>query len=101
MTPKTYYLSVTLINAGKQIALVNWIEHDGRKIYMDVYPQSQKTKEAVFTSVTKPYPVEITAIGKETNTSLLLNSKAVVTVTPKEIKETTTITIGEGLENSL
>ena len=83
------------------MALINWIEHGDRKVYIDVYPNSQKTKESVFTSVTKPDPVRITAIGKDTNTPLLLDSKTMVTITPKETKEMVTIKIGEGILNNI
>ena len=96
MTPKIYYLSLTFVNNEKQMAIVEWIEHNRQKVYLDVYPNSQKTRKTMFTSVTKPEPIQIAAIGKETNTPLLLDSKSSVIVTPKETKEMVTITIGQG-----
>ena len=79
------------------MALVNWIDHGDSKISIDVYPNSQISKEVVFTSVTKPDPIRITAVGKDTNAPLLLDSKTMVTVSPKETKEMVTIKIGEGI----
>ena len=100
MTPKMFYLSLTLINVGKEMALVSWIEYNGRKVVIDLFPNSQKIAESAFTSVTKPDPILITAVGKETNAPLMLDSQKVVKVTPTEIKRMVTIKIGSGMHKS-
>ena len=89
-------MSLTFINYEKQTAMVEWTEQDGRKVYLDILPNSQKIHESVFSSAMPPSPVNITAISKETNAQLLLDSKASVTVTPKDSREMMTIKIGEG-----
>lgn len=101
MSPKTYYLSLTFVNNGKETAIVQWVEPGGRKVFLDVYPSSQKIQESVFPSITTPAPIQITAVSKENNTTLLLDSKNIVSVTPKDSKEMLTIQIGEGMSSYL
>ena len=96
MTTKIYYLSVTFINKGSQTAVIKWTEPGGKEFNFDIPPNSQQTKETMFTSVIQPPPTQIMAAGKETNATIPLNSKGSVEVTPKENKETITVILGEG-----
>ena len=82
------------------MALVSWIEPSGRKVYIDVFPNSQKIAESAFTSATIPDPILITAVGKETNVPLMLDSQKVVKVTPTKSKQMVTIKIGSGMHES-
>ena len=84
------------MNSGKNVAVVAWMDPEGKQRSLDVSPGSVED-EAIFSATEAPTSVEITATDKETNKQVTVNNVNKLQVTPLEVDEMITINIGQGI----
>ena len=92
---KVFYLNMNIVNSGSNVAVVSWVDLEGKPKQVEV-GQGTHEERTVFTASVQPANVEVSAKDKETNQPLQLNKVEKFTVTPKETSEIVTINIGQG-----
>ena len=95
---KVYYLHLKFVNPGSKVVVASWLDPEGKQKTVEVKP-GYVEDTSVFTASYLPSSVEITAIDKETNNSVLLNDTQSLQISPKETAELATIYVREGIEH--
>ena len=80
------------------MVVASWLDPEGKQKSVEVNP-GYVEDTSVFTASYLPSSVEITAIDKETNNSVLLNDTQSLQISPKETAELATIYVREGIEH--
>ena len=94
---KVYYLHLKFVNSGRKVAVVTWVDPEGKQRNLDIIPGLVEDK-AIFTATEAPASVEITAKDKETNIQITVNKVEKLEVLPKEVDEVVTVNIGQGIQ---